>query len=391
MSNFLSKTHPWINFALDLRNAPPTFWLQLGEAKSLCQRMGQVPLEESLRHELMKIYLAKGVRASAAIEGNTLSEEQVRDQIEGDLDLPPSQGYLGREIQNVLSGCNAVLRDAKSGASLEVTEKGIRDFNGGLLDGLEVEEGVAPGKIGQGTRHVGRYKCPSSEDCRRLLSRLVEWLNGSGWDPQEGVDGLSWGILRSLTAHLYLVWIHPFGDGNGRTARLLEFQILLAAGVPAPSAHLLSNHYNNTRSVYYRKLEVSSQVDGGDVAFLAYALEGFVEGLRKQWEWVEARQLAMTWEAMVHRQFSVATGPVAKRRRDLLLAMTSQAPMTPTQLMGITPEIARQYGKRTIKTMTRDLNHLLANGFLVREGRAYRAAVELALSHRPSHWLSQSP
>ncbi|MBW2661693.1 MAG: Fic family protein, partial [Deltaproteobacteria bacterium] len=37
--------------------------------------------------------------------------------------------------------------------------------------------------------------------------------------------------------------MHPFGDGNGRTARLLEFEALLSSGVPAPSSQLLSNHY----------------------------------------------------------------------------------------------------------------------------------------------------
>lgn len=54
-------------------------------------------------------------------------------------------------------------------------------------------------------------------------------------------------IFKAVVAHLYLAWIHPVGDGNGRTARLVEFQILLSSGVPSPAAHLLSNHYNQTR------------------------------------------------------------------------------------------------------------------------------------------------
>ena len=53
-------------------------------------------------------------------------------------------------------------------------------------------------------------------------------------------------ILRAITAHLYLIWIHPFGDGNGRLARLVEFTILLKSGIPSIAAHLLSNHYNAT-------------------------------------------------------------------------------------------------------------------------------------------------
>jgi len=41
--------------------------------------------------------------------------------------------------------------------------------------------------------------------------------------------------------------IHPFGDSNGRTARLIEFYILLRAGLPDMVSHILSNHYNDTR------------------------------------------------------------------------------------------------------------------------------------------------
>ena len=44
-------------------------------------------------------------------------------------------------------------------------------------------------------------------------------------------------LVRAMMAHLYLAWIHTFGDGNGRTARLLEFLILARSGkVPLPAA-----------------------------------------------------------------------------------------------------------------------------------------------------------
>ncbi|WP_433223897.1 Fic family protein [Dactylosporangium sp. CS-047395] len=45
-------------------------------------------------------------------------------------------------------------------------------------------------------------------------------------------------MIKAMLAHLYLAWIHPFGDGNGRTARLIESQLLLQAGVPVPAANV---------------------------------------------------------------------------------------------------------------------------------------------------------
>ncbi len=58
--------------------------------------------------------------------------------------------------------------------------------------------------------------------------------------------------LSAILAHLYIAWIHPFGNGNGRLARLIEVQILSESGVvPLVATNLLSDHYNKTRSAYY--------------------------------------------------------------------------------------------------------------------------------------------
>src|SRR4030065_2907005 len=89
-------------------------------------------------------------------------------------------------------------------------------------------------------------------------------------------------IIKAVIAHLYFEWIHPFGDGNGRTGRLVEFQILVSSGVPPPAAPLLSNHYNLTRSAYYRELNLASRSGGDVIPFVCYAAEGFVDGLREQ-------------------------------------------------------------------------------------------------------------
>jgi len=64
-----------------------------------------------------------------------------------------------------------------------------------------------------------------------LLERLCVWLESADFTPQPGLE-LVYAILKAIVAHVYLAWIHPFGDGSGRTARLMEFQILMVAGVP---------------------------------------------------------------------------------------------------------------------------------------------------------------
>ena len=132
-------------------------------------------------------------------------------------------------------------------------------------------------------------------------------------------------LLHAILAHLYLAWIHPFGDGNGRTARLVEFMLLARSGVPAPAAHLLSNHYNQTRTEYYRQLDRSSRANAGS----GDPMESFATPCRdsstacdEQCAYVGRVQLGIAWEHLVYETFHAEPPTAAHaRRRTLLLAL----------------------------------------------------------------------
>jgi Fic family protein len=75
--------------------------------------------------------------------------------------------------------------------------------------------------------------------------------------------------------------IHPFGDSIGRTARLIEFSILLRAGLPDMASQILSNYYNDIRQEYYRRLDLC--VRERDLSgFVRYAVLRFRDGLTLQ-------------------------------------------------------------------------------------------------------------
>ena len=109
------RTHPWLTFIANLKNAPPTLWLMLGECQSKCEHIARVPLRPATAKQLYQVYLAKGALATTAIEGNTLSEEEVLQHLEGKLKLPPSREYLIKEIDNIVEGCNSTLQAIKPG------------------------------------------------------------------------------------------------------------------------------------------------------------------------------------------------------------------------------------------------------------------------------------
>lgn len=172
-------------------------------------------------------------------------------------------------------------------------------------------------------------------------------------------------------AHLYIAWIHPFGDGNGRTARLLEFQILLLGRVPSIAAHLLSNFYNQTRMEYYRSLAAASESKEGAVGFLLYAIRGLRDSLDEQIKHIRMYQWEVAWRDYIYRQFQGRKGQASDRRRLLALELAKADPcrVPIIGLRRLTPELAELYAKKTIKTLMRDVNELESMNLVLRIGK----------------------
>lgn len=376
------ETHPWITFSLDLDRAAPKLWLQLGEVASKIAHISGVPLRPETATELHKVYLAKGAQATTAIEGNTLSEAEVIEQIEGSLRLPPSKKYLAQEVMNIVDACNEILRSATRPALM--TPEQIKAFDQKVLEGLDLDEGVVPGQFRGHNVTVGSYRGPHYQDVPELVGGMCDWLNGPTFDPPEEDMEVPFAVLKAIVAHVYLAWIHPFGDGNGRTARLLEFFILVAAGVPSPAAHLLSNHYNQTRSQYYRQLDQAGK-RRTLIPFIRYAVQGFVDGLVEQVDRIRQQQWEVTWENFVHSAFRNQTGPAAERRKWLTLDLSPyDNPVSRQDLRELTPRLARAYAGKTDKTLSRDINALLTKDLIRREEGGWLSNKERILAFLPT-------
>jgi len=352
-------SHPWITFDIDLRQASAKLWMSLGEARSKCEHIAGVPLDPDHASDLYRVYLAKGALATTAIEGNTLSEEEVREYLSGKLRLPPSREYLGREVDNIVNACNRICDDVYKNGSSDITVDTFRWMNKAVLGGLAVDEDVIPGEIRRHSVTVGRYRGAPADECEYLLNRLADWLNSTTFRAPNGEETI-YAIIKAVVAHLYIAWIHPFGDGNGRTARLLEFKILLMGGLPQPTAHLLSNHYNKTKSEYYRQLDAASRSGGNILPFIEYAVQGLVDGLREQVEFIRKHQWSVAWTNFVHESFSGEKSRSDHRRRSLALELSKKpGPIPIRELALLSPALALEYAGKTTKTLTRDINALI--------------------------------
>lgn len=342
-------------------------------------------MQPAVAEYLHQVFLAKGALATTAIEGNTLSEAEVMQHMEGILRLSPSKDYLTQEVDNILDVCNDILSRLVKGESLSLTPHAVADFNRSVLRGLPLGEGVAPGELRSHDVVVGSYKGAPPRDCPVLLEHLCQWLGSEDFIAPEGHE-IAFGLLRAIVAHVYLAWIHPFGDGNGRTARLMEFQLLVAAGVPSPAAHLLSNHYNQTRQEYYRQLQAASASEYGILSFIQYAVEGFVDGLQEQLGVIRQQQWMVAWRNYVHEFFGEEPSDpaVRRRRRRLVLDLSTQTKPVPlAHVRSVSPKVAEMYAKKSHRTLLRDIEALVDDRLILKEADGYIANMGLILAFLP--------
>lgn len=385
-----ARTHPWITFTVDLNKLAHKTWMLLGEAESKCEHVAGVPLRPETADRLNKIYLSKGIRGTTAIEGNTLSEEEVLQRVTEGLDLPPSRDYLGREVDNILIAMNEIVADVADRRRLPLTPERIARFNEQVLNGLDLDEDVVPGRVRQHSVGVLGYRGAPAEDCEYLLARLCDWLNNLKVD--DGSMAFSVAMIKAILAHLYIAWIHPFGDGNGRTARLIEFQLLVQAGVPIPSAHLPSDFYHKTREAYYRELARTSRPPYPVEQFIHYALQGFVDELREQLQVIRIEQLRVAWENFVHEVFRDQDTPAKRRQKHVVLDLTdARAPVPASKLPELSPRVAIGYAGKGTKTVTRDVNQLVTLGLVRRTRRGLVANTGMIVAFMPLRDTSEDP
>ncbi len=381
MEHRYQQTHPWITFTYkpDYSRAS----MRMGEALSKCYHIAGTPLQPALAQDLAGIWLVKGALATTAIEGNTLSEAEVSEIVNNNLRLPPSQQYLEQEIRNVVHVLDGIREKAWNGEHLQLTPDWLKDQNRMILDGLDVPEYVTPGEYTDTTLIVGTvYRGTPPEDVPYLVERLCQWINDLLSQGQEESLPSDYRFFNAVTtailAHLYLAWIHPFGDGNGRTARAVECAILATSGlVPWVSSNLLSDHYNRTRSRYYQRLAEAS-VKNNVQGFVEYALEGFVDMLREQIREVQRMQRKVAWINYVHEVFQSETqGEASRRRRMLVLGMPDTGYTPRSGLRRLNVDLAERYAGRSDKTLSHDLNRLRNLGLIDGDAKkGYRACIE---------------
>jgi Fic family protein len=249
------------------------------EARVLYETVKDLPILPVLATDLEQDLIRRSIFGTAALEGNPLTEERVAEIIiDSEIIQPEARAEI--EIKNLKNTYDLLKTIDTFEAPPMIDEDLIKTVHKTITLGIEDNQNN-PGqyrnhlvRVGD-IQHGGVYTPPKIlKDIEMLMSGFIEWINS------EEILSLDKEI-RAALAHYYLGLIHPFGDGNGRTARFIEALILRLSGLKYVPV-MLSNYYYRNLDEYFWVFSKSIKSNSNDVTpFLKFVLAGFVESLKE--------------------------------------------------------------------------------------------------------------
>lgn len=249
------------------------------EARILYDAVSDLPILPKLATALEQELIRRSIFGTAAIEGNPLTEERV-GQIISESKSVGVPGNAEIEIRNLKNAYDFTKTLKRSDSSPIIGEDLIKKAHALITTGVQ-DEYNNPGmyrnhivKVGD-KNHGGVYTPPKClEDIRNLMKEYEIWINS---DEVVELDQ----PIRAALAHFHLGLIHPFGNGNGRTARLIEALLLQLSGIKYVPV-MLSNFYYRNMDDYFWAFSKSERNKENDITpFLSLALKGFIESLKE--------------------------------------------------------------------------------------------------------------
>ncbi|MBI5621252.1 Fic family protein [Candidatus Falkowbacteria bacterium] len=267
-------------------------WLTaIAEAKVIIDRAKLLPQHEL---KLRRRALVRMTHSSTAIEGNMLTTRQIEDLlVNKKIDAPRRDIF---EVQNYLKALKYIQQVVEK--KISITEKIILKIHQLVTADTLPEE--QSGHYRQGPIYVVRrrygqpqeivYTGPAAKKVPGLMKDLVTWLS-------PGTENEIHPIIVAGIVHQEIAAIHPFADGNGRTARALATLILYKRGYDFRRLFALEDYYNQDRPKYYAAINIGKNYEERKVDFTPW-LEYFVKGFKQEIDEIREKIISLSLKKM---------------------------------------------------------------------------------------------
>lgn len=349
---YVHQLKKWPAFHWDSDNLS----LKLGKVRHQQGKiLGQVKaLGFKFQEETLLYTLTQDVLKSSEIEGELLNPEQVRSSIarrlginvagtvhaerhvEGvvEMMLDATQNYKGALTEDRLFGWHAAL--------FPTGRSGMYKINVGAWRAHPMR--VTSGFMG---KEIVHFEAPEANRLRKEMQVFLNWLN----DKKE-IDA----VIKAAIGHLWFVTIHPFDDGNGRTARAIADMLLARADQSQQRFYSMSAQIQQERNDYYAILERTQKGDLDITGWLDWFLDCLYRSMDSTEKTIEkAIERARFWE--IHQTVDFNT-----RQQKMLQVLLDDffGKLNVSKWAKMT--------KTSTDTALRDIQDLLKKDILVQEG-----------------------
>ena len=371
-----------VNFNTHLDDHHPEIVSCTARAHALAGVIRDIPILPSIKRRLDALNILRAVRGTTGIEGIELTEDEVKQIMESPRKksaLPPNRSREEQEARNAQQVMSYVVKELSRDPNIPVTEKLISEIHRITTKDIDYLRNI-PGKYRSHDVSAGTYLPPSGGDVKRLMREFIQWFNtgiSAAWDP----------IIRAIVAHFYVISIHPFGDGNGRTSRGVESFLLYQAGVNARSFYSLANYYYQRRQEYVELLDhVRFQTNGDLAPFVLFSLRGLVSELQQVHAEVLTNVKSIAFRDYAREQLALHDklgSGVGERMSHLLVYLSEGEIVSLKAIRSGKHTLSGLYRKLTTKTLSRDINFLKEHELVIVEGDELRANLDIMMLYTP--------
>ena len=334
------------------------------------QAVAHLPITPAVLASLRETARLFSTHYSTMIEGNRLTQEQVSEVIEH------KQHFPGRERdEKEVLGYYTALEHAEiiAGKRGPVTEAHIHSLHGLVMAGGSRKAKPTPYRDGQNVIRDSRsrgivYMPPEAKDVPLLMRDMMAWVKSS--------EALGLPCpLRAGIAHYQFATIHPYYDGNGRTARLLTTLILHLGSYDLKGLYSLEEYYARNLRAYYKALTIGpshNYYEGRAEADITKWVEYFCEGVADSFESVRHRAEEAAGSGAVDK--SAILRRLDPRQRKALALFRESETITSRDiegLFGISQRAARNLLTAWVKSSFIDIADP------AKKSRKYRLAIDL--------------
>lgn len=348
---------------------PPKFTISsniltsIGRIEAAREIIDNAPLIPTYERQFEKEAVVRTVHHATALEGNPLNFTEVKRILEGGED----HGVVARErdVQEVINYRRVIsyIDELSREGDKIITEPMISEVNAIITDKILTSgRGGIYRAVGAVSRNSATFETslvwPLPTDIPLLMADFVNWL------ASDGAKALH-PMLRAGIVHTWFVLIHPFEEGNGRSARALSTLSLSLAAYNIRNFFSLDEYYDLDAAHYYDSIMSVVKSSGDYTVWLEY----FCQGLAIEYSRIKERVLKLSRDVKIKEAVG---GQIAlsDRQEKIIEHLQNFGRLANGEFSKLFPDLSED-------TVLREISDLIKKNIIVKRGKTKAARYEL--------------